>query len=94
MLRSSVLGGITYNVASQVVDKLVAVDDDGLRKTVTDLWERSSPVEAELAGALAVSGLSMVADQIKGKQVACIVSGGNLSRDRYERDIKLNNSTV
>lgn len=88
------VGNVTYAVASQVVDKLVAVVDDELRKSVTELWERSNPVKAELAGALSVSGLQMVADEIKGKQVACIVSGGNLSRDRYERDIKLNNSTV
>lgn len=83
------VGNLTHAIASRVLDMLVAVDDSELRRAVTNLWERSDPVEAELAGGLAVSGLSMVADQIKGKQVACIVSGGNLSRDRYERDVKL-----
>lgn len=83
------VGNLTYNIASQVLDTLVAVDNFDLRKTVTDLWERSSPIEAELAGALAVSGLHMVADEIKGKQVACIISGGNLSRDRYEKDVRI-----
>lgn len=83
------VGNLTYAIASQVVDKLVAVDNDELREVVTELWERPKPIKAELAGALAVSGLSMVADQIRGKRVVCIVSGGNLSRERYERDVKL-----
>lgn len=83
------VGGLTYAIASRTLDKLVAVDNNQLRRTVTDLWERPDPIRAELAGGLAVSGLAMVADQIKGKQVACIVSGGNLSRDRYEQDVKI-----
>lgn len=83
------VGDLTYSVASQVVDRLVAVDDTNLRETVTDFWERSVPVEAELAGALAASGLNMVAEEIKGKQVAYVVSGGNLSRERYEDEVKL-----
>ena len=51
--------------------------------TILELYNREAIV-VEPAGALSIAALDLVADEIKGKNVVCVVSGGNNDIGRME----------
>jgi threonine dehydratase len=67
---------------------LVGVDNETLVKTVIKMWEDPLSPSPELAGALSVASLQQIRDEIRGKTIVCIVSGGNLCPERYAKDIR------
>lgn len=81
------VGGIPFKIAKELIDKMVTTDRELLRETVTYLWSRG--VRAELAGSLAVAAIRLLSDEVKNKQVGLIISGGNLSSERFEREIRI-----
>ncbi|MEK7594510.1 MAG: pyridoxal-phosphate dependent enzyme [Patescibacteria group bacterium] len=83
------VGEIPFRLASHLVDDLVTVTNQEVRQATTDLWERPEPVRAELAGALSVAGLHKHAEFVRGKTVVCMVSGGNLSPERYKAEVRV-----
>lgn len=70
------VGQRTFEVARKRVDKLIAVDEGWISETVIDLYSKQGIV-AEPAGAAAIAALEVVKDQIKGKTICCVISGGN-----------------
>lgn len=82
-------GELTYSLTSQLVKGVVPIDNYDLRRTATSLWERSEPVEAEMAGCLAVAALEQLSQRIAGKTVVCLVTGGSLSQERYYSEVRL-----
>ncbi|GAC1501684.1 MAG: hypothetical protein NVS1B10_06010 [Candidatus Saccharimonadales bacterium] len=84
------VGHIPFSLAKDLVSRVVKVNNRELRAETTALWERQRPIKAELAGVLAVAGLRKQRSNIRNKRVVCLLSGGNLSRNRYLKDIKLN----
>lgn len=76
-------GEITYNVCKQVLDDIVIVPEGAVCTTIIDLYNKSAIV-VEPAGALSVAALRFYADRIKGKKVACIISGSNNDITRME----------
>ncbi|HEL2058601.1 TPA: threonine ammonia-lyase IlvA [Streptococcus suis] len=70
------VGKTTYEVARKHVDQLVGVDEGWISETIIDLYSKQGIV-AEPAGAATIAALDVVKDQIKGKVVCCIISGGN-----------------
>lgn len=70
------VGQTTFEVARKRVDKLIGVDEGWISETIIDLYSKQGIV-AEPAGAAAVAALEVVKEQIKGKTVCCIISGGN-----------------
>ncbi len=77
------VGTITFEIAQQVVSKLIAVPEGKICTTILDMYERDAIV-VEPAGALSVAALDSFKDEIKGKNVVCIVSGGNNDITRME----------
>lgn len=75
-------GKISYQIAKEVVDKLLAVPEGLVAKTMIELYQNDGIV-AEPAGALAVGALEMMREQIQGKRVVCTISGGNNDIMRY-----------
>ena len=67
---------MTYQHAAQYVDRIVAVDEGLICQTILDLYSKQAVV-AEPAGALSVAALELIKEEIKGKTVVCIISGGN-----------------
>lgn len=70
------VGNQTYEVARKNVDRLVGVDEGLISETLIDLYSKQGIV-AEPAGAASTAALETVKDDIKGKTIVCIVSGGN-----------------
>ena len=70
------IGDKTFAVCSEVVDDVVIVPEGRVCTTILSLYNENAIV-AEPAGALTVSALEDYKDQIVGKNVVCVISGGN-----------------
>ena len=71
-------GKITFDVCSKYVDGVVTVTDDEVSSAILMLIEKQKMI-AEGAGAVAVAGMlfNKIPD-VAGKNVVCLVSGGNI----------------
>ncbi|MFB1049435.1 threonine ammonia-lyase IlvA [Paraliobacillus sp. JSM ZJ581] len=80
------VGHLTYEIAKEVIDDIAIVPEGKVCSTLLNLYNENAIV-AEPAGAMPVAALDQYKDQIKGKNVVCVVSGGNNDIDRMQ-DIK------
>lgn len=76
-------GSLTYEVCKEMLDDIVIVPEGAVCTTIIQMYNKSAIV-VEPAGALAAAALRFYADKIKGKRVACIVSGSNNDITRME----------
>lgn len=76
-------GDITFSICKNVVDKLHLVPEGKVCSSILKLYNEDAII-AEPAGALSISALDDFAEEIKGKTVVCIVSGGNNDIDRMQ----------
>lgn len=85
------VGGIVLRSLEEVHDRYMVVhpDNQTLRRHVTRMWQNGERFRPELAGALSIAALEKIRPLIKDKTVACIVSGGNLSPERFEEEVKI-----
>lgn len=77
------VGELTYAICKESLDDLVAIPEGKVCSTILELYNRSAII-AEPAGALSVSALDVYREQIKGKNVVCLISGGNNDVDRMQ----------
>lgn len=70
------VGTKTYEVARKYVDRLLGVDEGLISETLIDMYSKVGTI-AEPAGAASVAALEVIKDEIKGKTIVCIISGGN-----------------
>lgn len=70
------VGYTSYETARKNVDQLIGVDEGWISETIIDLYSKQGIV-AEPAGAASIAALDVLKEQIKGKTICCIVSGGN-----------------
>lgn len=77
------VGEITFDIAKKVVDDYVQVDEGQVCSTILDMYTKQAII-AEPAGALSVSALEQYKDEIKGKTVMCVISGGNNDINRMK----------
>ncbi|MDN4524152.1 threonine ammonia-lyase IlvA [Fictibacillus fluitans] len=70
------VGAITYEICQQILDDIVVVPEGKVCSTLLSLYNKNAIV-AEPTGSLALAALDEYAEQIKGKTVVCVVSGGN-----------------
>ena len=70
------VGDVTFQICKQVIDEMHLVPEGKICSTILKLYNEEAIV-VEPAGALSVAALDDYADQIKGKKIVCIVSGGN-----------------
>ncbi len=80
-------GDITYQLCKDYVDEIVTVSDDEISAAILALIEQHKLI-AEGAGAVAVAAVMFNKIPIKGKKVACLVSGGNIDVTILSRVIK------
>ena len=76
-------GAKTYEVCKAMLDDIVVVPEGAVCTMIIQMYNKSAIV-VEPAGALATAALRFYADKIKGKKVACIVSGSNNDITRME----------
>lgn len=77
------VGGLTYQTTKRNVDRLCQVPEGQVCNTILDLYTKSAIV-AEPAGALSIAALELNQDQIAGKTVVCVLSGGNNDINRMQ----------
>jgi threonine dehydratase len=77
------VGEITFEVCKQVVDNIVLVPEGRICTKILDLYNQDAIV-LEPAGALSIAALDFYRNEIKGKNVVCILSGSNNDITRTE----------
>ncbi|WP_127530902.1 threonine ammonia-lyase IlvA [Paenibacillus kobensis] len=77
------IGDLTFEICRELLDDVLLVPEGKVCTTLLDLYNENAIV-AEPAGALPIAALDLYRDQIKGKSVVCIVSGGNNDVDRMQ----------
>lgn len=70
-------GANTFELCSKYVDEVVTVNEDEISSAILALIEQHKMI-AEGAGAVAVAAVMFNKVPVKGKRVACVVSGGNI----------------
>ncbi|RFM27531.1 threonine ammonia-lyase [Deminuibacter soli] len=75
------VGDITYRICKETLTEVRLVPEGKICTTILKLYNEDAIV-AEPAGALSIAALDDYADQIKGKNIVCVVSGGNNDIDR------------
>ena len=75
------VGENTFAICQKVLDDIVVVPEGKVCTTILELYNQNAIV-AEPAGALPVSALDFYKEQIKNKNVVCILSGGNNDIER------------
>ncbi len=76
-------GKLTYEICRQVLDDIIPVPEGAVCSTIIEMYNKNATV-VEPAGALSVAALRFCPDKIRGKKVACIISGSNNDITRME----------
>ncbi|WP_088072512.1 threonine ammonia-lyase IlvA [Gottfriedia luciferensis] len=77
------VGYLTYEICREVLDQIVAIPEGEICTTILELYNKNAII-AEPAGAMSVAALELLKEEIKGKNVVCIISGGNNDIDRLQ----------
>jgi threonine dehydratase len=70
------VGSRNFEICKENLDKMITVPEGKICQTILDLYNQDAIV-VEPAGAMAICALDFFAEEIKGKNVVCIVSGSN-----------------
>ncbi len=77
------VGDITFEICKQVLDDIIDVPEGLICSKIVDLYNKNAIV-IEPAGALSIAALDFYREEIKDKNVVCIVSGSNNDITRTE----------
>jgi threonine dehydratase len=80
-------GKNTFELCSKYVDEIVTVTDDEVSTAILSMLEQQKLI-AEGAGAVAVAAAMFDKVPVEGKNVVCLVSGGNIDVNILDRVIK------
>lgn len=75
------VGELTFDIGRDVIDQMHLVAEGKVCSTILKLYNEDAIV-VEPAGALSIAALDDFAEEIRGKNVVCIVSGSNNDIDR------------
>lgn len=70
------VGSLTYKICAENLDEMTTVSEGKVCQTILDMYNKEAIV-VEPAGALTISVLDAYKEEIKGKNVVCVVSGSN-----------------
>ncbi len=77
------VGSLTFKICRELLDDLVLVPEGAVCSTILKLYNEEAIV-VEPAGALAITALRYYQEQIKDKNIVCMVSGNNNDITRTE----------
>lgn len=77
------VGQSTYEICRKYLDDIITIPEGKVSTTILDLYNKHAIV-AEPSGALPVSALDFYADEIKGKTVVAVITGGNNDISRMQ----------
>ena len=70
------VGDLNFAICKENLSNVITVDEGKICQTILDLYNKEAIV-VEPAGALSISALEQYAEEIKGKNVVCVISGSN-----------------
>lgn len=70
------VGDLTFSICKENLHDMITVPEGKVCETILELYNKDAIV-VEPAGALSISALDFYAEEIKGKNVVCVVSGSN-----------------
>lgn len=70
------VGELPLEICKNILDDIVLVPEGKICTTILELYNQNAIV-AEPAGAMSITALDFYKEEIKGKTVVCVVSGGN-----------------
>lgn len=77
------IGDLTFAICQELLDDVISVPEGKVCTTLLDLYNENAIV-AEPAGALPIAALDSFREEIAGKTVVCVISGGNNDVDRMQ----------
>lgn len=77
------VGELTFTICRDLLHDVVTIDEGMICETILSLYNKDAIV-VEPAGALSVACLEKYKEEIKGKNVVCIISGSNNDITRME----------
>ncbi|HSI67283.1 MAG TPA: threonine ammonia-lyase IlvA [Planococcus sp. (in: firmicutes)] len=77
------VGNLTMAICKEVLDDIVLVPEGKVCTAILELYNENAIV-AEPAGALSVAALDFYKEEIKGKNIVCVISGGNNDIERMQ----------
>ncbi len=77
------VGDLTFRICKDVIDQMHTVPEGRICSSILRLYNEDALV-VEPAGALSVAALEDFAEEIKGKNIVCIISGSNNDIDRMQ----------
>ena len=77
------VGDITFSICKDVLDDMLLVEEGKACSTILQLYNEDAIV-AEPAGVLSIAALDEYAEIIKGKNIVCVIGGGNNDIDRMQ----------
>jgi threonine dehydratase len=77
------VGQLTFSICKEVLDDMRLVPEGKICTTILKLYNEDAIV-VEPAGALSIAALDDFREEIKGKNIVCIVSGSNNDIDRMQ----------
>jgi threonine dehydratase len=77
------VGEKTFKICQNTIDRMLLVNEGKVCTTILQVYNEQAIV-LEPAGALTLSALDSIKDEIKGKKVVCILSGSNNDITRME----------
>jgi len=76
------VGNLTFEFVRKYIDKVIATPEGKTCTVMIELYQNEGLI-AEPAGAVSVAALEQLREEIAGKKVVCIISGGNNDIARY-----------
>lgn len=77
------VGQLTFEICRDVVDDITLIPEGKECTTILELYNNDAIV-IEPAGALSVAALDFYREEIRGKNVVCVISGGNNDIERMQ----------
>lgn len=77
------MGDRNFEICKQVLEEVLLIEEGLICSTILKVYNENALV-VEPAGALSIAALELLKDKIKGKNVVCVVSGGNNDITRME----------
>ncbi|MGB1449727.1 MAG: threonine ammonia-lyase IlvA [Flavobacteriaceae bacterium] len=70
------VGDLCFDIAKELIDDCITVPEGKICQEILDLYNKEGIV-VEPAGAISLAALAQYSDQLKGKNVATLICGGN-----------------
>jgi len=70
------VGELNFNICKETLDKIILIDEGHVCSKILEVYNEHSYI-IEPAGVLSLCALDKLGDEIKNKNVVCVISGGN-----------------